>query len=425
MNLFGRQVIGSLWKHRRQAATTFFTNAVRTSVVLPASRFRHILDDVGITPLAYGDDPLAQLSPCMRGNVLEMVARSTCAELLPHAITCDAEPRPSKASGQQCKYHARCDWMSDGRRIECKSAQLTYWSSGRTWKAQFCGIKLPVPGFRETAMFDDLILVLHTPYKLSIIHHDLALGLTTSGQQTLVCGHHVVLRGRRNECWRLSRGSILDKFRSCSNSCKLLAELDVQDVKVSKALAHFLAKGAAVIMTEAYKNTPLIHANTSLRGNRLQSIACDVDHILNPSSLFTLAGEDLRSCGRRRGANQGKFDWCRDGRRIEFKSSQVQWQDKAKRWICHFRHVKFAIAGMPADANFDDLWLGIYSPFGLHIFRHCGTFGVSRSGIRTDVLGSSLLLRAPSGQQDMSSALDIMFTKLELAGCQHLATVLW
>ncbi|CAE8634479.1 unnamed protein product [Polarella glacialis] len=406
----------------------FCTLVARRPLVLPASRFSHILEATGITSSIYANDPLAQLSGRMRGHVLEMVARSTCAELFPDAVTSDAAPGLQVNGSKRPPHQAEYDWLSDGRRVECKSAQLSWWSTKNSWKVHFSGIKLQLSGVREIAAFDDLVLVLHSPFKLDLVQHDLVRGITSEGLRTSVYGHGIMVRGKsNNNCWKLARATILDKLLSGDSGCKHLAELDIDDTKVTESLAHFVGQPAISIMNKCYGMLPLARSSGSIQGNRLQSIAFEVDQLLNPSSVFTFgsASDELRIDGRLRGRNQASFDWCRDGRRIEFKSSLVHWCESRRRWLCHFQRIKFALAGVRPDANFDELWLGIFSAHGLHIFKHDGIFGKTKTGIASKILGESVIIYGQAGQPDTSAALATLLAKLEVSGCELLATVLW
>ena len=78
---------------------------------------------------------------------------------------------------------------------------------------------------------------------------------------------------------------------------------------------------------------------------------------------------------------------------------------------------------MPAP--FDELWLGVYSPRGLHVFLYRGSVGRSKAGDKTALDGHSIQLQGPSGQDCPDPCLDVIRGKLAGSGCKLLATVVW
>ena len=92
-------------------------------------------------------------------------------------------------------------------------------------------------------------------------------------------------------------------------------------------------------------------------------------------------------------------------------------------WYCGFSRIKCAGANVRETNMFDELWLVIYSPFGLHFLKHPGNFD---PGMRQSPRGRHLRLSAPKHMLDIKEALDLMLVKIEVDwGCQPLATVLW
>eukprot|EP00959_Pyramimonas_sp_CCMP1952_P439161 9193516-Pyramimonas_sp.AAC.1 len=78
-------------------------------------------------------------------------------------------------------------------------------------------------------------------------------------------------------------------------------------------------------MDEAYHDVPLASLAGAVRGERIQAIARLVDTILNMGSFVMDPVVGARSNGARRSLRQAEYDWSRDGRRIECKSSQLVW----------------------------------------------------------------------------------------------------
>ncbi|CAE8646939.1 unnamed protein product [Polarella glacialis] len=152
---------------------------------------------------------------------------------------------------------------------------------------------------------------------------------------------------------------------------------------------------------------------SSTRALRMESIVQEVDRILHPGS--SMKPTEYRA----------KFDWHRDGTRVECKYAKLLWNNYFKRWTCRFSGIKLALPGVRSSAYFDELLLAIYSPRGIHVFRHNGTFGVSTNGKDTVHYGFSITVTGPVGQEDACSALDVILTKFEAGGCKQLARLLW
>eukprot|EP00930_Biecheleria_cincta_P057040 TRINITY_DN43041_c0_g1_i1.p1 TRINITY_DN43041_c0_g1~~TRINITY_DN43041_c0_g1_i1.p1 ORF type:complete len:143 (-),score=15.15 TRINITY_DN43041_c0_g1_i1:43-441(-) len=132
---------------------------------------------------------------------------------------------------------------------------------------------------------------------------------------------------------------------------------------------------------------------------------------------MTLTGEAL-------GRHRARFDWIRDGRRIEVKYSSLSLYNKST-WRCHFQHIKFAHLGSRSHDFFDELWIVIYSPRGLHMFKHNSSFGLSSAGRQAPARGNAICAYGPRNELDISISLEAMLAELELGGCQLLAEVIW
>ena len=74
---------------------------------------------------------------------------------------------------------------------------------------------------------------------------------------------------------------------------------------------------------------------------------------------------------------------------------------------------------------FDQLWLGLYSPSGLHVLQYSGTVGLSSTGSSTGIFGHDIQIRGPVGERSPVVALEVILDKLRLSGCELLATVTW
>eukprot|EP00440_Ansanella_granifera_P042887 gb/GFBE01046498.1/.p1 GENE.gb/GFBE01046498.1/~~gb/GFBE01046498.1/.p1 ORF type:complete len:431 (+),score=37.90 gb/GFBE01046498.1/:1-1293(+) len=402
-------------------------SAGRRGLLLHAAQFRDILDDEGNTSSAYkgAARSLAQLSTRTRGSVLQNLAMGVLLDRNPGSIIAHPEPGLRIDGTQRSHAQAEYDWVFNGRRVECKSAQLCWTSANRTWGFQFRNIKLPWQDARADAAFDDLVLVLFMPDKLHFVQHDLVLGLASAGVSTQVGGHCVKLRGKAGQCWEAACNSILKRLFSEPSNCIHLQELDVEDTRVTRAISESLDQNGLMLSTAMYQGVPLFTTSASLRGLRFQSIALQIDQEMHPTSEFSFGTEEHAVNGTRRGVARAKCDWIRRGTRVEFKHAKLVWVDRAQLWICRWQDIKFGSGGHSGSGHFDELWLAIYSPFGLHIFLHNGKFGRTGTGKNSQLLGDSVVVYGLKGERGIPASLETMMSKLQAAGCQLLATVKW
>ncbi len=79
------------------------------------------------------------------------------------------------------------DFMIGGRRVEVKNSQLSWETTQNRWVALWHAIK------RDE--FDDLLLVIYTPYGLHIFMHDHVYGVSTNGRSQHGIGGRVHVYG--------------------------------------------------------------------------------------------------------------------------------------------------------------------------------------------------------------------------------------
>ena len=388
---------------------------LRCYLVLPASQFQHILNDSGRTCKAYeghAGHELSLLSPKRRGMILAEFSKKQLAQLHPHA-TIEEPTRQNPCNGphgsaSQAGYH----FSVDGRKIVCRSAQMTWRRSEKLWIAHFRGVKLQWPYVRNRAPFDDLYLTIFSPDSLHVIKHDLQTGVSSNGLRTGRDGHYIRVQGvRGQECWQTARSQILDKFLA-SSQCELVAHIDLSATEVHSWFQKQL-EGMAALQDHEYKGVPLNHMTPELRGLRIEQIAFEVDQILHPNCSFSRASS--------------KVDWVRGGVKVESKHGQMRFNKGCKSWQCTFSNIQCASSGVRARDMFDELWLAIYSPLGIHILKHPGgKVHFSRTGAKDIDKGREI--HVFSGNKctvDVKEALDNMLRKMEAWGCKPLATIHW
>ena len=102
---------------------------------------------------------------------------------------------------------AAYDWQRDGRRVACKSAQLTWNDSLQLWKLQSHNIKPDA--------CDELLLAAYTPEGVHLFRHDGMAGLSTNGKRTAATGRVINFFGPCNEPdWRVALRAILEKMEA-------------------------------------------------------------------------------------------------------------------------------------------------------------------------------------------------------------------
>eukprot|EP00440_Ansanella_granifera_P073756 gb/GFBE01080033.1/.p1 GENE.gb/GFBE01080033.1/~~gb/GFBE01080033.1/.p1 ORF type:complete len:423 (+),score=22.10 gb/GFBE01080033.1/:1-1269(+) len=401
----------------------------RSLLLLPVSQFQHILQKGSAPTDIYGCDPLAQLGQYWRGVALQTIVRNVLHSKDPALVTRDATPGVCSNGSRRSQHQAAFDWMCDGRRVECKSSQLNWVASYRAWCVQFHGIKFSLSGVRDAAHFDDLILALHSPWKVHILKHDHCLGVSTYGVRTAAVGHKITVVGKRNQpCWQAALATILAKIHHPVNGrCEFLAEVPISDAQVVSVVDRINASKGRAYMKQVYRDVPLSKLSAGRRALILEEIGLALDRLANSSSIFRspASDDDLRVDGTRRGHHCASVDWIRDQTRVELKHTQLSWSEAGQRWHCHFTGVKYAQAGIRQEARFDELWLAIYSPFGIHMFVHNGTFGVATAGMRGQATGFDINIYSKRNEPNARVALDIICSKLAGAGCQLLAIVHW
>jgi len=173
-------------------------------------------------------------------------------------------------------------------------------------------------------------------------------------------------------------------------------------------------------MDTAYKGRPLANVSACARGVIIQKIARRVDCILHPEARVLNAQITPRVDGAHRSANQTEYDWLRDDIRIECKSAQLRWDTSNKCWKCVFSGIKASRSGLVCQNAFDELFLALYSPLGIHFFRH---------NVAWEARGGQLehRIRIYARRRDVSwpAALDTVLDKLEVKTFGLVASILW
>ena len=186
----------------------------------------------------------------------------------------------------------------------------------------------------------------------------------------------------------------------------------------SSEFEHLFEKGRTEL---AYAGTPAQDLSQHEQGMMCQEWARKVLQEQNPEAAILDPEPGTRCDGRRRGLNQADYDFILDDRRVETKSARMAWVSPQRCWMVRFASVKIAYAER-VTAAFDDLYLVIVSPKGLHLIKHDLATGVSSNGISTKVRGHKIWVQASRGNTCCEVALVQILQKLcERGRCQVVA----
>jgi len=150
----------------------------------------------------------------------------------------------------------------------------------------------------------------------------------------------------------------------------------------------------------AYEGSPLAGISDKRSGDVLATIVREMDAYLHPAADVCDPIPGTGIDGQKLGVNQAAYDWLRDGRRIECKSSRLSWSGGNQCWRFLFRDVKFPYGKVRSEAAFDELLLVLCTPERLHIYRHDWVLGISSQGMLTARQGHQICIYSSKGMDD-------------------------
>ena len=166
--------------------------------------------------------------------------------------------------------------------------------------------------------------------------------------------------------------------------------------------------------TTDYENIPLATLSPADRGDLLEN-AVRYDVVEETTGETTYDPDPGTTItGKKRGRNSAPFDfYLGDGRqRVEVKSSQLSWDKYLKRWEAKFQHVK--------REEYDLLYLAIYTPLGIYIFKHDDKFGKSTNGKQQESRGGYIKVYCPRNEESIEKATNAVLKKM---GSMHVKTI--
>ena len=359
------------------------------AALLKAAEFQHILDKVGVTYQVYAGNPLAAMSVPRRGLLLQEWGRHVLASKYPNLPVAPAALGRCINGRKRSANNAKYDMLLGNRRVEFKSAQLSWCKTKGQWQATWRGIKFPFLSHRRTAPFDDVYLTLFTPTGLYLLKHDLKTAGVSDGIRTAELGHIIkVAAGRQATSCEAATAAVLHKLCS-QGGC-----FQVGYGQVSDSLVEELLSSHQIFGDVFYLRTPLAFLNGAARGLLIQELMCEIDKCVNTASVFTLPNDQptYRGLQRSRGSGNATVDWIRDGLRVEAKHARLCFKAKTQSWQCFFQGMKTEL--------YDELWLALYSPEGIEIYLHNPSLHLASSGVRTESVGHRIYLNGPAHELD-------------------------
>ncbi|CAE8683999.1 unnamed protein product [Polarella glacialis] len=132
----------------------------------------------------------------------------------------------------------------------------------------------------------------------------------------------------------------------------------------------------------------------SQRGFIIQERVQAVDALLNPTAVIQPGCPGTCINGKLRAPNNSRWDWDRNGHRVECKSGRLSFVASEKSWQLQFKAIKI-------NHNvLDDLLLALFTPRGIYVYRHNLCFGLSRTGKVLDTEGHQIQIYGKRGITD-------------------------
>ena len=331
---------------------------------------------------AYNGVPLATQSSSARGDILERVARRVMENKLGETA-CDPPSGVCVNGSKRGRSSETYDFMIGGRRVEVKSAQLSWNRYHKRWVVQWQHIK------RDE--YDELLLVLYTPVGVHLYLHDHTYGVSTNGKAQHSSGGKVWVCA---PCNQPSISAATDAIRA-KMAHMHYASIDFSEFEdlVTTTTTH-----------DAYDGVPLATHSPKARGDILERVARRVmENKLGETACDPSPG--VRINGSKRGRSSETYDFLIGGQCVEVKSAQLIWNCHMKRWFAQWQGIK--------RDEYDILLLLLYTPVGVHLYIHDHTYGVSTAGKSQHACGGVVTACGPCNVPSVCTATDAIQKKME------------
>ena len=145
----------------------------------------------GFASRLYRRTPFGTMSPPLRGLRLQRVVWEIDKFLHPRSFFEQCSSEHTCSGSMRGQHNASVDWIRDGKRVEVKSAQLSFSKSCQDWSCLFSSIK--------HGCFDELLLAIYSPRGLDVFKHDGFFALSTMGVATETWGKRIYVRAPSGE----------------------------------------------------------------------------------------------------------------------------------------------------------------------------------------------------------------------------------
>ena len=164
---------------------------------------------------------------------------------------------------------------------------------------------------------------------------------------------------------------------------------------------------------DVYQKLPLATLSPKERGDLLEKKNRDVvEETTGEKTYDPDPGETIT--GKKRGRNSAPFDFLLgdDRQRVEVKSAQLSWCKCNKYWQAIFQGVK--------RAEYDLLYLALYTPSGIYVLKHDDEFGKSTHGKQQESCGGHIQVYGPCNEESIEEATKVVLRKM---GSMHVKTI--
>ena len=116
--------------------------------------------------------------------------------------------------------------------------------------------------------------------------------------------------------------------------------------------------------------------------------------------------------GHKRPRTSAPYDFGLRGRRIEVKSAQLNYDKSHRYWQAMWQNLK-------SDMH-DDMYLALYTPSGVFIYKHDGTTGVTSGGKAQEAEGGQVQVYGPRSEKSIERATAVVVDKMRTMLVAHL-----
>ena len=162
---------------------------------------------------------------------------------------------------------------------------------------------------------------------------------------------------------------------------------------------------------DAYVGIPLAELSAKARGDVLEGV---VRRVLEESAgeVATDPVVGVSVAGSKRPLTSAPYDFSLRGRRVEVKSAQLKYDKHRLCWFVSWQQIK-------SDMH-DDLYLAMYTPSGVFLFKHDGTKGVTTSGKAQESGGGQVQVCGPRSEKSVERATAVVVDKMRTMLVAHL-----